>query len=63
LLECGIMPKNAYNILHKLAKTDDQRDVIPKVTQLSNRKKFLFQRKYVIDTTNDLRNFLRPHMV
>jgi hypothetical protein len=42
LLESGIMPKNTYNILHKLAKTDDQRDIIPKVSQLANRKKFLF---------------------
>ena len=33
------------------------------VIRLSNRKRFIFQQKYVIDTTNDLRNFLRPHRV
>ena len=63
LLESGIMPKNSYNILQKLAKNQEQRDIIPTAVQLHNRKRFIFQRKYVIDTTNDLRNFLRPHKV
>jgi hypothetical protein len=63
MLESGVMPKQVYNILHKIAKSDDERSVIPPVIRMSNRKRFIFQRKYVIDTANDLRNFLRPHRV
>lgn len=63
LLEMGVMPKKAFNMLHKLADTEEARLVLPTVVQLGNRKRFLFQPRAFIETENDLKNFLRPHMV
>jgi hypothetical protein len=58
------MPKQAYNIFNKIAKSDDERAALSHLSfDCPTKRDLFFQQKYVIGTTNDLRNFLRPHRV
>jgi hypothetical protein len=64
MLESGLMPRQVYNILNKMAKGDDEKEALSHLPFDSPTERDLFfQQKYVIDATNDLRNFLRPHLV